>query len=125
MICYLHDVECANETPYNPKEHTVCLLCSRKLEVMGDHGVTWANEAQGRLYAITHAVDFMPLRHSSAEATWANRLMVQNGYDREKAMANIPAWLPEEDREEVRLWLEVSCFGPQGSPLCECSFDDE
>ena len=53
MICYMHDVECANETPFDLKVHTVCLMCARKLEVMGESGLCWVNRAQNRSYAIT------------------------------------------------------------------------
>lgn len=29
--CYVHEIEDANETPYDPEKHGLCMLCAAKL----------------------------------------------------------------------------------------------
>ena len=54
--CYLCQVEDANETPFDPDQHRLCLICARKLEVMAEVGIAWDNEPQGKSYLL-EAVD--------------------------------------------------------------------
>jgi len=54
-ICYVCQVEDANETPFDENQHRLCLLCARKLEVMADTGVVWENPQQGKVYRLTCA----------------------------------------------------------------------
>jgi hypothetical protein len=55
FTCYIHDVDDPNETPYDPKEHDICVLCARKLEVLGDAGICWINKPHAREYTLVGA----------------------------------------------------------------------
>jgi hypothetical protein len=38
-VCYIHAVKDANETPYSPDRHMICLVCAAKLfELAKNHG---------------------------------------------------------------------------------------
>lgn len=39
-LCYLHEVEDGNETPFDPEKHWVCLICAAKLRSMTMVGAT-------------------------------------------------------------------------------------
>ena len=72
-ICYLCQIEDPNETPFDPDQHGMCLICVRKMEVLADNSqiegvgfVRWSNPYQGRSYVLS-SVDEDPPEFGSEE----------------------------------------------------------